>query len=112
MGAKRVPVKQALKRCSWCGKKIRKNTPVYGLGGRQRHGVDLTEYEASAILISLVTTPKDVIYLVAAPDSPAEADGKDFMLCFEECADQMKAAMDAEVALGNALFGSLKRMRD
>lgn len=114
MKAKRVSDKKALGRCSWCGKKIKADAPVYGFGGRKRSGVDLTEYQGSAILISLATVPKEVICMVTATDSPAKADGKDFMfmVCSKTCADEMKSVLDAEAALGNALFGDLERMKN
>jgi hypothetical protein len=114
MKAERVPAKKALGRCSWCGRRIRDNEPVYGFGGKKRPGVDLTEYEGSAILISLATVRKEVICMVTPPDSPAKADGKDFMfmICSEACADEMKSVMDAEAAIGNALFGNLEEMRN
>ena len=88
--------------------------PVFGFGGRKRPGVDLTEYEGSAILISLATVPKEVICMVTATGSPAKAYGKDFMfmICSEACADEMKSVMEAEAALGNALFGNLEELRN
>ena len=112
MKAKRVPAKKALGRCSWCGKRIKDDAPVFGFGGRKRPGIDLREYEGSAILISLATVSKEVTCMVTAADSPAKADGKDFMfmICSEGCADEMKSVMDAEAALGNALFGDLEEM--
>ncbi len=112
MKPKRVPTQKALGRCSWCGKRIKDNTPVYAFGGRMRPGFDLTEFEGSAILISLATVPKEVICLVMAPDSPAKADGKDFMFMTysETCAIEMKSVMVAEAALGTALLGDLERM--
>jgi len=114
MKAKRVPDQTALGRCSWCGRKIKSHEPVYGFGGRKRPGVDITEYEGSAILISLATVQKEVICMVTPPDSPAKADGKDFMfmICSEACADEMKSVMDAESAFGNALFGNLEAMKN
>ncbi len=114
MNAKRVPAEKALERCSWCGRRIKSNVPVFGFGGKQRPGVDLTQYEGSAIMISLATVPKEVICMVAAPDSPAKAEGKDFlfMVCSESCASEMKPVMDSEAALGNALFGNLETMKD
>ena len=114
MKAKRVPYKKAIGRCSWCGKRIKDNTPVYAFSGRKRPDVDLAEYEGSAILMSLATVKKDVICMVSAHDSPAKAEGKDFMfmLCSESCADEMKTVMDAEAALGKVLFGNLEQMGD
>ena len=112
MKAKRIPPEKALGRCSWCGKRIKDNTAVYGLSGKKRPGVDLTEYEGSAILMSLVTVSKKVICMVTAPDSQAKVDGKDFMfmVCSEACATEMKSSMDQEAAFGNALFGHLEKM--
>lgn len=112
MKAKRISAKKALGRCSWCRRRIKDNVPVYGFGGKRRPEIDLAEHEGSAILISLVTVPKEVICMVTAPGSPAKAEGKDFMfmICSEACADEMKSVMDAETALGNALFGNLDKM--
>lgn len=114
MKAKCVPDKIALGRCSWCGKRIKANVPVYAFGGKKRPGVDLSEFEGSAIQISLATVAKEVICMVTGPGSPAKADGKDFMfmICSEACAVEMKAVMDAETALGNTLFGNLEEMRN
>ena len=114
MKAKRVPTEKALGQCFWCGRRIKENTPVYGFGGRKRPGIDLTEYEGCAILISLATVPKEVICMVTAPGSPAKASGKDFMFmaCSEACAEEMKSVMDEEATLGNTLFGDLEEMRN
>ena len=114
MKARRVSTKKALGRCSWCGRRMHDNTPVYGMGGKKRPGIDLSEYEGSAILVTLSTIPKEVICMVTASDSPAKADGKDFMFmtCSETCAAEMKSVMDAEVALGNTLFGDLEEMNN
>lgn len=114
MKAKRVPYKKAIEQCAWCGKKIKANQPVYGFGGRKRTGMDLTEYEGSAILLPMATIPKEVICTVTSAGSQARADGKDFMfmVCSEDCANEMKSVMKEEMALGDAVLGSLEEMRN
>lgn len=113
MKIKRVG-QEGISKCSWCGRRIKADAPAYSLCGRKRPGVDLTEYEGSAILISLATVPKEVICMVTAADSPAKKDGIAFifMTCSEVCVNEMKTAMDAEIALGNALFDGLEQMRN
>jgi hypothetical protein len=112
MKAKRVPSGEAASRCSWCGSKIDEDVPVFGLGGKKRADVDLTEYEGSAIRLTLATQDRDVICIVPAEDSPARADGYDFMFmtCSEECAVEMKSAMEDEASVGKALFSRLEQM--
>lgn len=113
MKAKRVPSGEAASRCSWCWSKIDEDMPVFGLGGKKRADVDLTEYEGSAIRLTLATRDRDVICIVPTEESHARADGYDFMFmtCSEECAVEMKSAMENEASLGKALFGTLEQMK-
>jgi hypothetical protein len=114
MKAKRIDSDEALNRCSWCGSEIDEDQPVYGLGGKKRTEVDLSEYEGSAIRIALATCSRDVICIVPSGDSPARADGYDllFMTCSDECAAEMKSVMEEEASLGEALFSKLVPMGD
>ena len=40
MDAFQVPTEEAMGKCSWCGKVIPDDTPVFGFGGKKRPGAD------------------------------------------------------------------------
>ena len=109
MDACRVPPEQAMHNCSWCGKPIPDDTPVYGLSGKKRPGMDVSEFEGGAIQISLVSQDRHVIAIVPPADSDARQDGNDllFMVCSEICGFDMKTALEDEIALGDAFFGEI-----
>ncbi len=112
MDARRIPVEEVLGKCAWCGKTIPKDSEVFALGGKKRPGIDLAEYEGGAIRIALFEQNRDVAAIVPSADSQACRDGRDFMfmVCSETCGSELKAALEVESALGNALFGAIKRM--
>ena len=114
MDACRVPSEEAIGKCSWCGKPIPDDTPVFGLSGKKRPGMDVSEFEGGAIRISLVSQDRHVIAIVPAADSEARQDGYDFMfmVCSEICGFDMKATLEDEIALGDALFGEIDSMQN
>ena len=109
MDACRVPSEEAIGKCSWCGQSIPDDTPVFGFGGKKRPGADVSEFEGGAIRISLVTQDRDVIAIVPGADSEARQDGYEFMfmVCSEVCGSEMKATLEDEASLGDALFGEI-----
>ena len=114
MDACRVPPEQAIGKCSWCRQPIPDDTPVFGLSGKKRPGMDLSEFEGGAIQISLVSQDRQVIAIVPTADSEARRDGNDimFMVCSEVCGFDMKATLEDEIALGDAFFGEITSMRN
>lgn len=72
-----VPPDEVMGRCAWCGKHMPDDTPVYGLGGKAREGLDLSEYEVRAIEIAIVARDKRVTMMVTSADSEAKRDGND-----------------------------------
>ena len=70
--------------------------------------------EGGAIRISLVTQDRSIIATVTAADSEARQGGYEFMfmVCSEECGSEMKAALEDEAALGNALFQEIDNMEN
>ena len=114
MDARRVPPEEAIGSCSWCGKPIPDDTPVFGLGGKKRPGVYLSEFAGEAIRISLATQDKEIICIVPAADSEARRHGYDFMfmVCSENCGSEMKAVLEDEVSLGNTLFAEIDIMKN
>jgi len=110
----RVPLEEARSICSWCARPIPDNAPVFGLGGKARPGVDLSEYQGGAIRITLVSRNRNIISVVPGADSEARRKGHDFMfmVCSKTCGHEMKAALKGEIALGDALFGGIERMEN
>ena len=98
---------KVLGKCAWCRKRVSKGKPVYGLGAKARKNVDLSEYEGSAIEITIVTQDKLVPMIVAGADSEAKRDGKDFlfMACSMKCAREMKEALQDEISLSDMFEG-------
>ena len=109
-----VPSEEAAGKCSWCGKATPADPAVFGFGGKARPGVDLLEFEGGALRITLATQDKSVIAIVPGADSDARRDGYDFMfmVCSEECGQDMKAALDEEISLGNTLFQNIENMNN
>lgn len=103
MDIRMVPSDEVIGKCAWCGKHILDDAPVYGLGGKIRGGVDLSEYEGRAIEIEIVTREKRVTMIVSNADSESKRDGKDFMFmtCSEDCARELKEALEDDISLGN-----------
>ena len=112
MDACRVPPEEAIGKCAWCGKPIPDDAPVFGLGAKKRPGIDVSEFEGGAIRIPLVTEDQSVIAIVPAADSEARQDGYEFMfmVCSEGCGSKMKAVLDEEASLGDALFRAIDPM--
>ena len=108
----RVPAEEAIGKCSWCGKTIPEDTPVFAFGGKKRPGLDLSEFEGGAIRVSLATEDREVVAIIPGAGSQARRDGHDlmFMVCSESCGAEMKATMQNEVCLGDALFGQIEKI--
>lgn len=112
MDACRVSPEEATGKCSWCGKPIPDDAPVFACGGKKRPGVDVSGFEGGAIRIALVTQDRSVIAVVPAADSEARQDGYEFlfMVCSEGCGAEMKAVLQEETSLGDALFQAIDQM--
>lgn len=114
MNAERVPEEVAFGFCGWCGKKLRAVKGSHGFTFRKPQGLDLSEHEGSAILLSLATMEKKVICVISSPDSSARAEGKDFLflLCSKKCAKRIEAAMDEEVTLWQIMIADVEKMKN
>jgi len=107
MKLKRIPPEKAMGRCGWCGKAISDDMEVFGVGGKLRPGVDLSEFEGAAVRIALASRQKGLVAIVPAADSDARREGKDilFMTCSEACGFDLKSAVQEDLALGEWLLG-------
>ena len=107
-----VSKQQAISECAWCGESIPLEAPVFGFGGKVRPGVDLTEFEGNPISMSLATQDRSVVAIIPTADSQARLEGYDFifMVCSQECGFEMRAALETEVALGDALLNDIAKI--
>jgi len=114
MDACQVPIEEAIGKCSWCGKVIPDDSPVFGFGAMKRPGADVSEFEGEAIRIFLVTQDRSVIATVTAADSEARQDGYEFMfmVCSEKCGFEMKSVLEDEVALGDTFFQQIDNLKN
>jgi hypothetical protein len=93
-------------KCCWCGKKISKFSPVYGLNAKFRKDVETPPVENEGYVIDLyvhesMDSPeyKPVWTIITAKNSDAKKAGYDmiFMLCSEECGHELKEILQAEI---------------
>lgn len=110
----RVSLEEVTGKCSWCGRSIPKDSPVFGVGARKRPEIDISEFEGGAIRISLLTQDRDIIAFVPGADSEARQDGYDLMsmVCSEVCGSEMKATLEEEIAFGNVFFNEIDNMEN
>lgn len=103
---KKPTIDKALTTCSWCGRKIKNDEPVYALGCKKRPEVDISKYEGKVMPVKMATSGKTIWSIVPMEDSDARRDGKDFMftLCSEECGYELKAALRIEKELGEIIL--------
>lgn len=89
---------QLLHTCAWCTRTIERDTEAYGFGAKARPGVDLSDKEGEFVTMTLVLSKKTVIALVPSQDSAARAEGFDlvFMTCSQNCAEELKEALEFE----------------
>jgi hypothetical protein len=91
--------------CGWCGNRIPPDTEVFGVGGKTRPGVDLSDKAGQVIPLYLVGLDKTVLVGVPGVGSDAQRDGYDFvyMTCSAACASALRAAFQGEIELGNRM---------
>ena len=84
--------------CAWCTQTIKGDTGVYGFGAKARPGVDLSDKEGQFVTMTLALSKKTIIALVPTHFSTAKAEGYDlvFMTCSQECAQELKEALEFE----------------
>ncbi len=91
---------ELMARCTWCHKRLSQDEECFGAGGRATPEAKamLGEYEGKLFPMRL-STGRDLIVIVPAPDSPARAEGHDFYLqaCSEACCAKATAAIRAEL---------------
>ena len=100
-----IPDEDALKDCTWCGRKIDEFDDVYTADASLKPGTAFGEYQGHCIEIHLDSQEKTLSVMVTADGSSAKADGKDlmFLVCSQKCQKELNAALKQEAAT-NAVF--------
>jgi hypothetical protein len=85
--------------CAWCTRIIAPDEEAYGFGARAQVGIDLDDKEGEFVTLNLALQDKTVVALVTTADSTARAEGYDlmFITCSEECANELKDALELEI---------------
>lgn len=105
---KKPNINQVLTTCSWCGRKIEKDGPIYALGCKKRPEIDISNYEGKVMPVKITTSDKTIWAIVPSADSEARRHGKDFMfsLCSEKCGDDLKKILNIEMEFGELILAS------
>jgi hypothetical protein len=95
--------------CCWCGRHIGDDSPLYAIGVKVKPGVDISEYEGGVMAIQMTTQPMQMYAVVTGADSQAKSEGKDlmFVLCSEECGEDLKNFLNSEILMGE-MFESVE----
>lgn len=84
-------------RCAWCGNPIQ-DDDYYGFGAKASQDIDLEERAGQFVSLNLSLMKKTVIALVPSELGAPVLEGHDlfFITCSEECARDLKDALDLE----------------
>ena len=84
--------------CAWCTRPIEGDTGVFGFGAKARPDIDLSDKEGQFVTMTLALSKKTIIALVPTHVSTAKEEGYDlvFMTCSQECAQELKEALEFE----------------
>ena len=84
-------------RCTWCENPIQ-DDEYYGFGAKASQDIDLENRAGQFVSLNLSLIDKTVIALVPSKLGAPELQGHDliFITCSEECAKQLKDALDLE----------------
>lgn len=84
--------------CAWCKKSIPEDDEVFGVGGTFPEKSDLKQKDGEKVTFDLKGADKDVSGFAPPFYSDARQEGQDvlFMLCSEECRDDLKEAFGKE----------------
>jgi len=105
---KKPIIKQVLKTCSWCGAKIDNGNEIFALGCKKNPEIDISKYEGKIMPVKIDTLNKIIWAIVPKANSDARREGKDliFVLCSEECGDQLKETLQQEIEFGNLILSA------
>ena len=84
--------------CAWCNRRLSDDEDTFGFGAKSNTNLKLDDSGGEFVTLNLSLTDKTIIALVTPEDSPAKETGYDlmFLTCSEECAQDLKDALDLE----------------
>jgi hypothetical protein len=90
--------------CGWCRREIGEDVPSIGISMKFRDPSDYQRQKGKIIQFELATG-RMVVAGCVKPDSPARREGKDviFIVCSDQCGNELMAAMREEWALESDL---------
>ena len=105
---KEPKIKQVLKTYSWCGVKIDNGSEIFALGCKKNPEIDISKYEGKIMPVAIAPLNKTIWALVPTEDSDARREGKDlmFVLCSQECGNQLKETLQQEKELGDLILSA------
>jgi hypothetical protein len=94
--------------CAWCTLPIAPGVDTFGFGAHASRDIDLEDKEGQFVTIKLLLLNKTTIALVLPEGSPAMEFGFDlfFITCSQECAEQLKEALELELDVYDVYDGS------
>ena len=103
---KKPKIGQVMSTCSWCGKKVGNDVPIYAVGCKKRPNINIVRYEGKAMPVKISTIDKTIWSIVPPPDSDARRDGNDLMftLCSENCGEKLKETLEKEKEIGDLIL--------
>ena len=92
------PLLQLVKSCSWCGKQIKEEHPLFALGIQLKMNVFRENDGPRVISYCLASLQKEIHALLVPDGSEAKHEGNDLMVvtCSGECAYQLRDALEEE----------------
>ena len=102
----KMTLKKYLGNCCWCRKKIKNNSEVFSVGAKTQSGFDLSDHEGQLLPVTILSCEKTVYSLIPRSDSDAKKAGNDmlFLLCSENCALELKAAIQFDLEIGKKII--------
>ncbi|MFL7891584.1 MAG: hypothetical protein ACK2UM_10840 [Anaerolineales bacterium] len=84
--------------CAWCGNSIDENGDFFGFGARASHNIDLSNKTGQFVSLRLSLIDKTTFAMVPEKSSDSLAEDHDllFITCSEDCAINLKEALDLE----------------
>lgn len=88
-----------LRTCAWCNQRLSADQETYGFGAKSNPNLELQNNEGEFVTLKLSLTDKIIIAFVVPEDSPVKYAGYDllFFTCSEQCAKELKDALELEI---------------
>jgi hypothetical protein len=84
--------------CAWCGNSIDEDGEIFGFGAKARHDIDLSDKTGQFVSLRLSLIDKTIFAIVPEKSYGGLSEDHDlvFITCSEDCAINLKEALDLE----------------